>query len=111
MRFSVAHSNESHRSGLFRLRTWRRAAAEYRRARENDRFCLFFQPIESLTVDPHAGAHFELLLRMIGDDGIVPPSEFLPVAERYVLATRIDRWVIERALRWLSEDFARLAGM
>ena len=42
----------------------------------------------------------ELLLRMLGPDGqIVPPGDFLPVAEQYALICEIDRWVIKQAAR------------
>jgi EAL domain-containing protein (putative c-di-GMP-specific phosphodiesterase class I) len=40
----------------------------------------------------------ELLLRMLDADGqVVPPGDFLPVAEQYALISEIDRWVIKRA--------------
>ena len=70
---------------------------------------MYFQPIEALSVAPRAGAHFELLLRMVGDEEVILPSVFLPVAERYCLATRIDRWVIEHSVSWLCADSERLA--
>lgn len=41
----------------------------------------------------------ELLVRMIATDGtVVPPDEFLPVAERYGVIEEIDRWVLEQAV-------------
>ena len=44
-----------------------------------------------------------MLLRMKGEDGrIVRASAFLPAAERYNLIEKIDRWVICRALKWLT---------
>lgn len=47
--------------------------------------------------------HFELLLRMRNRDGsIVGPNDFLPSAERYDLATRIDRWVLDALFNWFS---------
>lgn len=79
-------------------------------ALEHDRFCLYFQPIAALTIEqPQAGTHFELLLRMVDDGDVILPSVFLPVAERYSLATRIDKWVIERSLQWLRADPVRLS--
>ncbi|MEA2426778.1 MAG: hypothetical protein QOF37_406, partial [Thermoleophilaceae bacterium] len=40
----------------------------------------------------------ELLLRMRDEDGsVVPPCDFLPIAERWGLMTEIDRWVIRQA--------------
>lgn len=68
-----------------------------RDALDEGRFVLYSQPIVSLRGAPPSE---ELLLRMIGRNGeIIPPDQFLPVAERYGLITEIDRWVIERAVR------------
>lgn len=48
--------------------------------------------------------HVELLLRLQEADGtLVSPGTFLPPAERYHVATRIDRWVVEHAVQWLSK--------
>lgn len=61
-----------------------------------DRFVLHAQPI----VDVLTGetVQHELLLRMHDADGqIVPPGDFLPVAERYALIGEIDWWVIKQA--------------
>jgi diguanylate cyclase (GGDEF)-like protein len=75
-------------------------------ALENQRFCLFAQEIAPLqTADARKGRHFELLLRLRDQSGrIVPPSEFIPAAERYGLMTLIDRWVVRDAFRRLAES-------
>ena len=45
------------------------------------------------------GTHYELLLRMLDDDGqLIPPMAFIPAAERYGLMPLLDRWVIRHAL-------------
>jgi diguanylate cyclase (GGDEF)-like protein/PAS domain S-box-containing protein len=69
------------------------------------RFRLRAQPVVPLH-PRHAGAHHcELLLVMLDSEGKeVMPGAFLPAAERYNLATRIDRWVVNAALSWLTED-------
>ncbi|MCJ8304804.1 EAL domain-containing protein [Shewanella sp.] len=65
-----------------------------------DKFELYYQPIEPLLND-NDGLHLEILLRMLTEDGaIVSPSVFLPAAERYNLASRVDRWVIDNLLHW-----------
>jgi len=70
---------------------------------EKDRFCLYAQPIVPL--DSSSDKHYELLIRMVDEDGIIiPPGGFLPAAERYNLITQIDRWVIENAFRLLAEN-------
>ena len=48
-------------------------------------------------------AHFEILLRMIDDKGlIVGPDHFMSAAQRYQLMPTIDRWVIGRAIEMLK---------
>jgi len=49
------------------------------------------------------GEHFELLIRMIGEDGeIILPGAFLPSAERYNLICQLDKWVISNAMSLLK---------
>jgi diguanylate cyclase (GGDEF)-like protein/PAS domain S-box-containing protein len=75
-----------------------------RRALEEERFQLYFQPI----VPPRgsrasAGAFGEVLLRMVGEtQETVLPGAFLPAAERYHLMPSIDRWVVHRVLEILA---------
>ena len=73
-----------------------------RQALEEDRFVLHYQPIAAL----HPGEprrHIEILLRMQGDDGsLIPPSMFIPTAERYQLMPALDRWVVRRTLERLA---------
>lgn len=46
---------------------------------------------------------YEVLLRMRGSGGMVySPCGFIPVAERFGLMPTVDRWVIGRALDWLT---------
>lgn len=76
------------------------------RALDEDRFCLYAQIITPIArpADEN-GAHYELLLRMLDDDGkLIPPGAFLAAAERFNLSPRIDRWVIDRAVAWLLSE-------
>ena len=58
---------------------------------------LLFQPILSLGAD--SAEIFEAQLRLRTSDGeYVPPTAFLPVAERHGLMPAIDRWVMQHAL-------------
>ena len=53
---------------------------------------------------PLNSEHYELLLRMRDEMGtVIMPGEFLPAAERYNLADKLDRWVIARAFEWLGQ--------
>ncbi|MFC1519819.1 EAL domain-containing protein [Pseudomonadota bacterium] len=65
-----------------------------------NQFELFYQLIEPLNSDDR-GIHMEILLRMVQEDGrFVSPGVFLPAAERYNLASKIDSWVIDNLLKW-----------
>ncbi len=56
--------------------------------------------------------HFELLLRMIDEQGeIIGPSRFLSAAKRYQLMPDIDRWVIGETLGKLAPHAALLADV
>jgi diguanylate cyclase (GGDEF)-like protein/PAS domain S-box-containing protein len=68
-----------------------------RSAIDNDRLALYRQPIIDLASgEPSAD---EILVRMVEADGtVLPPSAFLPTAERFGLIRELDRWVIERAI-------------
>ncbi len=68
------------------------------KALEEQQFELFFQPIEPLEDNLIQLKKCELLIRMKdGENGHIPPNEFLPSAERYKLMPAIDRWVINNA--------------
>jgi diguanylate cyclase (GGDEF)-like protein/PAS domain S-box-containing protein len=71
-------------------------------ALERDQFQLLYQPIVSLQGD--AGGKYEVLLRMLNDEGeLILPTQFLPIAEQTGQIAEIDRWVIQHAIRTLTE--------
>ena len=94
-----------------------------RLALEEDRFVLEAQPIVAVDALPELEAEihvrqgwrlngeraaqpllFELLVRMIGRNGeTVSPSVFVPLAERVGMMSKIDLWIVQRALRELSQ--------
>ena len=66
-------------------------------ALNSDRFTLYHQVYLPLTESSDDREHLEVLLRMLDDDGnVVPPTSFLPSAERYSLMPQLDRWVIKK---------------
>lgn len=78
---------------------------------EQNRFCLYGQPIVSIT-HHDKGMHFETLVRYRDDDGhIIPPGAFLPAAERYNLASSLDRWVISHLFEWIATKPGFLDGL
>lgn len=71
-------------------------------ALDEDRFCLYAQPIVPLDGGKHR--HYELLIRMLDEQGdIILPGAFLPAAERYNLIEKLDAWVVNHACAFLAE--------
>lgn len=72
---------------------------------DENRFCLFYQPIIPIDQNDDNGEHGEILVRMEDEEGnIIPPNTFIPVAERYNLITSIDKYVIEMTFNWLDQN-------
>jgi len=75
---------------------------ELRRALEQDEFELHFQPLVSL--DHQRTVGLEALIRWRHPlQGIVPPYQFIPVAEDTGLIEPMGRWVITTAFRQIKE--------
>ncbi len=70
-------------------------------ALKHNQFVLEYQPI----VNVHTGNSdiYEVLLRLPSEgDKLIPPSAFLPAAQRFGLMVDVDHWVIEHALKALA---------
>lgn len=75
-------------------------------ALEDNRFCLYSQPIVHLLHPQTTGVHCEILLRLQLESGqLVSPMAFIPAAERYNLMNAIDRWVLRTLFTNLSQVF------
>ncbi len=73
------------------------------RALTDKQFLLYSQEIVHIA-GTDTLPHYELLIRMRGEDGkIIPPGFFLPAAEHYNLAAAIDLWVVEHVLSTLKQ--------
>ncbi|MEH1814358.1 MAG: EAL domain-containing protein, partial [Nostoc sp.] len=82
-------------------------ASRISHALESDWFCLYVQPIASITPVAQNGDYYEVLLRLHDEQGnLVLPMTFIPAAERYDLMHLIDRWVI----RTLFSNWIRVVG-
>jgi len=78
-------------------------------ALDNGQFVLHWQQIKSLGPE-REGLHGEVLLRLIDDEGkLISPGAFLPSAERFHMASRIDRWVVRTVFEWMATHRAALS--
>ena len=73
------------------------------RALQAERFELYLQPIRSLH-ETSAMPHYEVLLRLRADAGLLEPGVFLGPAARRNLMPSIDRWVVRSLLIWLVNN-------
>lgn len=83
-----------------------------REALDKDHFELFFQPVMALQHrDTHL--HYEVLLRYHDPSSgeCISPGQFLGAAERYGLLGAIDRWVMQRLLKWLAANPVHLGRL
>ena len=77
-------------------------AGRLARATENDEFVLHYQPLVELKSSRIVGV--EALIRWCDPRGdLVPPAEFIPLAERTGLIGKISEWVIADACRQSAE--------
>lgn len=76
-----------------------------------ERLRLDAQIIMPFEGDGRKPPHYELLLRMIGEDGsTVGPDNFMSAANRYQMMPTIDRWVLEQTIKLLKPHASVLAG-
>lgn len=64
------------------------------------------QPIVSIAAREEGLVWVELLIRLRDQGHTILPGAFMPAIERYAMAPRIDRLVIETAIEWLTRNRA-----
>lgn len=78
-------------------------ASRIEQAIEDNQFVLFCQRI--LPLRENGGLHGEVLVRLKDSSGnLVAPGAFLPAAERFHMASRIDKWVVKQVFSWLKDN-------
>ncbi len=84
------------------------------KALKEERFVLYCQPV----IDLSRGkvSHYEVLLRLRDKKKLIPPGQFIPLAEKFGLMPRLDYWVISKALTYLKANpelklFVNLSGV
>ncbi len=80
---------------------------------EEGRFHLYRQELKPLNETLSDGkSHFEILIRMEGDDGeLLSTVDMITAAERYNLMPNIDRWVVRTTLKWLHDQGDRQSSI
>jgi predicted signal transduction protein with EAL and GGDEF domain len=76
-------------------------AGELRRALEQEELRVFFQPVHDLV--QAAGRRRSAGALAAPQRGLVPPGEFIPIAERTGLIAEIDAWVLRQACRQMVQ--------
>lgn len=106
-RIHVYHSEDVEMAQRYGEMQW---VTRLNHALEENRFCMYAQAIAPL--DGSADKHYELLIRMLDEEGnIIPPGIFLPAAERYSLIINLDRWVIKNAFNLLATNSGFVSGV
>jgi len=78
-------------------------ASRLEHALDFDQFQLYAQRIENLE-GKNEGLHAEVLIRLRNDEGmIVEPNAFIPSAERFQMASRLDHWMLNRVINSLRQ--------
>jgi diguanylate cyclase (GGDEF)-like protein len=86
-------------------------AGELRSAIDAGRLQLYAQLILPFACAEQPRPHFEILLRMLDEEGhTLGPDRFLSAANRYQLMPEIDRWVISQAIERLKPQAELLRG-
>ena len=81
-------------------------AGELRRALDQHELRVYYQPVDEMK-DSRMGGGEALVRWQHPERGLVPPGEFIPIAERTGLIADIDAWVMDQACRqmcqWLAD--------
>lgn len=81
-----------------------REASQLQVALDSGRFELHAQRICEIGAVTENEHFYEVLLRMKDGSASLSASEFLPIAQRYGMISVIDRWVLERAARFIGAN-------
>jgi len=77
-----------------------------------NRFELYSQGVFSLSSNIDTPDHYEILIRLIDENGgIIFPNDFIPAAEKYKLMPIIDRWVLNALLDELEANWSKLQSL
>lgn len=85
--------------------------ARIEQALRQNEFLLLAQKILPLRSGMPEPDCYEILLRLREEeDHLLPPGGFIPVAERYGMLEKIDRWVVRTLIAWSLDNRQRFPG-
>ena len=71
-------------------------------ALKQDRFVLFRQLIQPIGPAADESGYQEILVRYVEEEEkLLPPGGFFPILEGYNLMSMLDRWVVNRVIKWM----------
>lgn len=84
------------------------AGKQFITAIQGGEFQLYCQLISPLPVASGNIVHYEILIRMVEEEGgMMPPGAFFPLAEKNGLMPYLDRWVVGHVLEWAANQPSR----
>jgi len=76
-------------------------ARQLQQAVADDNLVLYFQPV--IEISTGRTVYYEALVRLLADNRVIAPGEFIPALEREGVMSLLDQQVINKALHYLSE--------
>ena len=72
---------------------------------EQNKFRLFSQKIAPLAASRGSAECHEVLVRLAEEEeGMMPPGAFFPLAEKYGMMSKLDRWVVRRVAERIAQS-------
>lgn len=91
---------------------WEDQRARLAKAFAQNEFLLYSQSIEKLQPEGETRTHTEIYVRLKDEErNIVSPGTFLPILEHYKLGSKLDQYVLRRALVWHRGNRRHVAFM
>jgi EAL domain-containing protein (putative c-di-GMP-specific phosphodiesterase class I) len=85
------------------LTGWPEPLVRLREALQKNEFSLYCQPIMALGAGVERYPMAEVLVRMREEErSLLPPGDFLPVFEHYLMMPQLDRWVVRHTVQHLA---------
>ncbi len=70
---------------------------------ESGEFNLYCQKIIPVKPSISSSSHYEILIRMHEEENnLMPPGSFLPLVDQFKMMPKLDRWIINHIVHWLS---------